>query len=306
MILRHKLVALSAIALFSTAALAQELPQLPNSSGVGFRMRLPGGSYLGVQTENVSSQNFAKYNLREPRGVGVTRVVENSPAAKAGLQKGDVIIRFEGEEVKSEGKLLRLISEVAPDQKATLTVLRNGAEMEISVTMGKREEPQIRAFGNGDGMFIPAPPGELRQLRVPPIPSIPPMELEGFDRFPNEDGNFFIFGRSGRKLGVTVSPLSKQLGDYFGTADGKGVLVDEVKEASAAAKAGLRAGDVILEIDGEAINSSADLIRALNKKNEGDVTLTVLRDKQRLTLRATPEGKKETPPTTPSGTKFRI
>ncbi|MEP6925749.1 MAG: PDZ domain-containing protein [Pyrinomonadaceae bacterium] len=305
MFIKRKLAAISALAFVSflgasTATAQQPVPFPSNGSATGFRFTLAGGSYLGVQTENVSNENFAKYNLREPRGVAVIKVIENSPASKAGLQKGDVIINFDGEALKSEGKLLRMIGEVAPDQKAELTVLRNGGEIRVTVTMGKREEPMFRAFGNGNGMVIPAPPDELRRLRVPPV-----LPNDDFNPppAPNMDDNFFIFGRAGRKLGVTVTPLSKQLAEYFGSSTGKGVLIDEVREQSAAAQAGLRAGDVILEIDGETVSDQTDLVRILNKKTEGDVSLTILRDKQRLTVRATPDTKKQTPPRSLDGQK---
>lgn len=283
---------------------AQQAVPLPfpiDRSATGFRFAFAGGSYLGVQTENVSNENFGKYNLPSPRGVAVISVIENSPAAKAGLQKGDVIIKFEGEMIKSEAKLLRSIAEVAPDQKAEITILRNNSEITLTAIMGKREEPTFRAFGNGNWMVIPPPPDELRRLRVPPA-----FPNDDFNQppAPNADDNFFIFGRAGRKLGVTVSPLTRQLGDYFGVTTGKGVLIDEVKGDSAAAAAGLRAGDVILEIDGEAIGSQADLVRALDRKTEGDVNLTILRDKQRLTIRATPDAKKQTPPRSFDGTKL--
>lgn len=295
--MKNKTAILSALTLVlcggaAQAQTVQRLP-LPDNSGVsGFKLTLAGGSYLGVQSENISNENFAKYKLSEPRGVGVTNVVKDSPASKAGLQKGDVITAFDGETVKSEGKLLRLISEVAPDQKARITVLRNGGEIELTATLGKRENTMFRPFGGGDGKGLVIPPSrdELNQLRVPPLT---PPELELLqNRFPNSDNNFYAFGQTGRKLGVTVSPMSKQLADFFGASEDKGVLIDEVAENTPAAKAGLKAGDVILEIDGKAINNQADLVRAVNAKTEGEVTITILRDKQNQTLRATPESKK--------------
>ena len=293
--IRHKLTIVSAFALticVATANAQQQLPipAPPVRSVTGFSLRLAGGSFLGVQTENVSNENLAKYNLTEARGVGISSVTKASPAAKAGLQKGDVIIAFEGETIKSEAKLMRLINEVAPDQKAEITVLRNGGELKLTVMMGKRDEPAFRAFGNGNGLVIPAAPGELRQLQVPPRDF-----GEGLNA-PNADDNFYIFGQNGRKLGVTVTPLTKQLGDYFGANGRQGVLINEIKPDSAAARAGLRAGDIILEIDAAKIAEQADLVRVLNQKTEGDVNITILRDKQQQTVRAAPDAKKATPP----------
>src|SRR6187399_564966 len=71
-----------------------------------------GGSYLGVQTQEVNKENFAKFGLKDVRGVAVEKVMENSPAATAGLQAGDVIIKFYGEDVTGARKLTRLVSEV--------------------------------------------------------------------------------------------------------------------------------------------------------------------------------------------------
>ena len=92
-----------------------------------------------MQTEDISKKNLSKYGLAAVRGVGVDKVVENSPAAKGGLRNGDVILKYEGEEVSSVRKLSRLIGETAPDHAAKLTVLRDGGEREFSVTLGKRE-----------------------------------------------------------------------------------------------------------------------------------------------------------------------
>lgn len=324
MILRHKFVALSALILLSGGAIANAQqpaapPVAPRAEARAYSLIL-GGSYLGVQTENITGENAAKYNLREPRGVAVVKVMENSPAAKAGLREGDVILRFEGEEVKSAAKLTRLIAEVAPDQKARVTILRGGDEQDLTVTIGKREAPEFQAFGNlPNGDFRVMTPQEFRNLpelrNLPDLKNLPelPRVPEAFEmyRAPRGEGdNFMLYFNNGRRIGVVATPLTKQLGEYFGAADGKGLLIEEVRENSPAAKAGLRAGDIILDVDGEAVSRQGDLVRILNKKAEGDVTLNILRDKQRQSFRVTPEGKVQTPaaPATPAapGTKFRI
>ena len=292
----------------ATAANAQTvrvpLPA-PNSESQIFRMELPAQSYLGVQTENVSAENFGKYSMNEARGVAVTRVLENSPAARAGLREKDVILSFDGEPVKSVAKLLRLIEEVAPDQKAKLTIYRSGGEQELTVTMGKRPAPQgAERFGN----FPPFP--ELRG-NVPMMPPQSPQEFEGFGSpgAPNLYEDFLrqrgANSQAGRRLGVVVAPLTKQLGETYGAIDGKGLLVTEVSQDSAAAKAGLKAGDVILEVDGAAVSNRAELTAALNKNQEGEISITILRGKQRQTMRATPDGKKAAAPAD-NGTKFKI
>src|SRR6267143_4279397 len=113
---------------------------LPPGEPQTFSFFIGGGSFLGVYAEDVSKDNMGRYNLREVRGVGITQVVKDSPAEKAGLHKDDVILRFDGENVTSVRKLNRLVSEVAPDQSVRLGISRSGSEQEVSVTIGKRNE----------------------------------------------------------------------------------------------------------------------------------------------------------------------
>ena len=97
------------------------------------------GGYLGIHMSEITKENYSKYGLSSTRGVGVEKVLKDSAAEKAGLQKGDVIIGFNGEKVTSMRKLRRLISEVAPDHKISMTILRKGSEQELNATMGKRD-----------------------------------------------------------------------------------------------------------------------------------------------------------------------
>ena len=246
-----------------------------------------GGGYLGVQSQDVTKENFSKFGLREVRGVAVEKVLENSPAARAGLQAGDVIVKVDGEQVTSAKKLTRLISEIAPDHQAKITVLRASGERDLTATIGKRPAANFQ-------------PTRLGQLYgMPGIPDLENMPLPQIRSFPPSSGSQPFYaprnGSSSRQIGVGITPLNNQLGDYFGIADGKGVLINSVAENSPAAKAGLKAGDVIVEIDGKTVGATLDMIRAVNEKKEGDVTLTIVRNKDRQTIRVTPEKMSNTP-----------
>ena len=189
-------------------------------------------------------------------------------------------MRFDGAEVTSVRKLSRLIAEVAPDHQATLTILRGGREMEIKVTMGKREFPKFE----GTEFFrempqIPAMPDMPRVM--PPMPPMPPFEFE-------KDGNVWFFG-SNRHIGISVTSLNDQLGEYFGVPEGRGVLISSIRENSPASKAGLKAGDVIVEVDGKEVKGTFDLTRLVNEKKEGAVNLTVIRNKSRINVSVEPE-----------------
>ena len=261
-------------------AAAQQVPESKYGERV-FAFPTGNRSYLGIQTREISAENFAKFGLSEVRGVGVEKVVENSPAAQAGLQKGDVIVEFDGEKVSSVRRLTNLISEVAPDHKATLKIVRGGGERELSVTMGKRAMPEF----------------EQGMLNSDNFPSLPPLSRMGRIPFPpmqNGQSRGFVWNVGARRqIGIDVTPLTKQLGDYFGLTSGKGLLVDNVLADSPAAKAGLKAGDIITEADGQEVSTNSDLIKSVNSKKEGNVTLTIFRDKSRQTLTVMPENTKQ-------------
>jgi serine protease Do len=245
-----------------------------------FSLFIDGGAFLGVGTEDINKENMGRYGMREVRGVGVTQVIKDSPAEKAGLKKDDVILRFDGESVTSARKLSRLVGESSADQTVRLTISRGGAEQEISATLSKHNMANILGAGIKDEI--------LRGLGKdwPPVNS--------------DDGNFvFSFGGN-RRIGVSTDTLTKQLADYFGAKDG-GVLITSVTDNSPAAKAGLKAGDVITAIDGEKVDSSGDVSRVINKKQEGEVSLTILRDHNTRTVTLTPE-KREQPTIVRPGT----
>lgn len=244
-----------------------------------------GGGYLGVQMKEVTKENFAGLGLREVRGAAVEKVLDDSPAAQAGLQTGDIIVRFNGAEVSSVRQLTRLISEVAPDHQAKITVLRGGVEREIAATMGKRDVPQLQQISALESLYgLPGIPEYPDFSKIPRLPSAPLPPLGN-----GESSGFFLI--QSRQIGVAVAPLTAQLGDYFGVA-GKGLLISNVRENSPAAKAGLKAGDVIVEVEGKSVASNLDLIRALGEKKDGDVSVTIVRDKNRRTVRVTPEAVK--------------
>jgi serine protease Do len=285
-----KIFTLSLLVAASTAVYGQSLPTpapRPDGNRGVFVFPQNDGGYLGVQAVGVTGENLAQFGLKEARGVGIEKVVEGSPAEKAGLQKGDVIVRFDGEEVKSSAKFTRLISEVSPDQKAKLTILRAGEEREITVTMGKRQP-----FVFERGQAFPAMPN---MQNIPSMPSMPSVPMQEFKL--NDDmfkGNNFVWNfNGGRKIGVVSEPLTKQLADHFGVADGKGLLVMEVREGSPAGKAGIKAGDIIVEAGGKPVAEAMDLVNQINAKKEGDVEITFIRDKNRQTVKVTPEQSKE-------------
>ena len=258
------------------------------AEGRAFAFAFGGGSYLGIETDEVTRENMGKYNLREVRGVAIEKVLDKSPAEAAGLQAGDVIVKFEGEEVTSVRKLMRLLGEVAPDHEARLKIVRNGDEREVTVTVGKRPGHEWK-----EGAFATTVPGiRLGKIEMPEMPKMPAMPKMPEWKFDGTTPRAFTYIGSHRSIGVGIISMTKQLGELFGVPDGKGMLITEVRENSPAARAGLKAGDIIVEIDGKEISRDHSLLRMLHEKKEGDVTLTVVRDRNRQTFTVTPEAGK--------------
>lgn len=272
------------ILLASGAALAQQPAPPPPPADIEpfeqFSLWVDGNGFLGVYAENINRENMGRYQLNQVRGVGVTQVVKDSPAEKAGLRKDDVILRIDGESVNSVRKLNRLVSEMAPDHSVRITVSRGGAEQEVTATIGKRNNSSFAqgSLGWDPKLFKWEPKG---------------WKWEGplFDRndlLQNEGDLTFVLGNS-RRIGVSTMALTKQLADYFGITGGRGVLVTSVTADSPAEKAGVKAGDVITAVDGEAVDSSGELARIINRKKDGEVSLTIIRNKAQQTIRVTPK-----------------
>ncbi len=236
------------------------------------------GGYLGVQTVEVSNENFGKYGLSGVRGVAVEKVLEGSPAERAGIQAGDVIVRVNSDDITSTQKLTRLIGEISPDHTARVTVFRGGSERELSVTIGKRPAPKF----DEAGLF-----GRLAQVpRAPGSPEVP--GIEGLPRIPLAPGEpGVIYFGSGRRIGIGLTPLTKELAEHFGVESG--AMVNSVGKDSPAARSGIRVGDIIVEADGKAVKGEVDVIRAIGAKKEGSISLTIVRDRSRQTISVTPE-----------------
>jgi C-terminal processing protease CtpA/Prc len=273
----------AAIILTAGLALAQDVappttPQTPEDFGNTFSFFVDGGGFLGVYGEDITNDNIAKYHLSQARGVGITQIVADSPAAKAGLRKDDVILRIDGENVTSVRKLNRLVSEIAPDHNVRITISRNGSEQEISATMGKRKD-----LTTARDLFKEQP-----KMWKWEGPMVTPDKMPNFPNFNDNNGDLAMVLGNSRRIGVSTMELSKQLADYFGIAGGRGVLVTAVSDDGPAAKSGVKAGDVITAVDGEAVDSPGDIARLINRKKDGDVTLTIVRNKSRQTIRVTP------------------
>ena len=270
-----------------------------------------GGPRLGVQIRDIEKDELAKLKLTSLNGVAVVEVTKDSAAERAGVKANDVIVQFDGENVRSTQQLTRLVRETVPGRTVKMALMRDGKRVEIGVTPTIPATPaevpinrddirsdvdremqalrdQLRQYRNERAMPAPAPPAPL-----PPDDSqlfrqwaFPPGTEDAWRRFGEELPRSLdrLLSPGGVKLGVRVQELTPELATYFGVSDG--ALVSSVDADTPAAKAGLKAGDVITAIDGKAVTSAAQMVERLRDK-VGEMTISVTRDKKALTLKAT-------------------
>ena len=201
-----------------------------------------GKGYLGVVIDDISST--LKTQLKLEYGAVVKEVREESPAEKAGIREDDIITEVNGTAIKKPATLSRLIKKNAPGDKVNVTLYRNGDKKSMKIELGEKE--YVKYHKHGDVMK-----------------------------------DFYkIHPRS--QMGVKIMDFNDDLAEYFGVSKDEGVLVLEVIEKSAAEKAGIKAGDVILTLNDEVVSESKEIREILSEYDEGEqVSIEVMRKKSK-------------------------
>jgi serine protease Do len=237
------------------------------------------GSYLGVDTRDITPDRLAPLHLKDERGVEVTMVDQDAPAGKSGLKEQDVILTLNGTDVQSVEQLRRMIRETPPGRVVTLGISRNGQPMTIKVELADRKKNYSYNFG---------PDGKQFKFNMPTMPAMPALPAMPDIDIPVS----IVVVHSSARSGLMVENLTPQLGEFFGAKDGQGVLVRSVEKGSGADKAGFHAGDVIVKINGEPIHDSGDFSHALRARKDNTASVSVIRDKKEQTITLTlPERK---------------
>jgi serine protease Do len=217
------------------------------------------GGWLGIEIGEVTPENAKDLKLPAARGVIVDDVEPDSPAANAGIKEKDVITQYDGQPVEGTVQFRRLIRETPPGRSVTLEISRGGSTQSISVQLGdrsayfeKKMKGKMRDFGGAYSFSMP--------------------KVEEFPDMPD------VMDTRTPVLGINAEDLTGQLGSYFGAPNNAGVLVREVRPGTPADKAGLKAGDVIIKIEGKEVRTLADLRAQLREKsNQSSVSMGVLR-----------------------------
>jgi len=264
-----------------TPPVAPAPPATPEADDPGDRYFFlsAGGSWLGVQIADVSGARVKELGLKEETGAEIRSVLPESPAAAAGLKEQDVIVEYEGARLLGVAQLTRMVRETPPGRMVRLKIIRDGSARDVTVKVAER------SASHGPGMRMPG------RFHVPHI-EIPDIDVEIPD-FELSELPGPAFASSFMRLGARVEDLGDQLGVYFDVKNGQGVLIRSVRKGGPGDEAGLRAGDVIVKIDGEAVADHTDLRSALRERGDGPLALTILRDRKETTLKIAPPRKGE-------------
>jgi serine protease Do len=251
------------------------------------------GARLGVGLEEVGAEEASRARLAEERGALVTSVDKGSAAEKAGLKEGDVILAYQGEKVWSTAQLRRLVRETPPGRHVALEVSRAGAVQRLSATLEESRDARFD-FGGDDTFDLHVRPP------MPPEPPMPPLDRMFGD---GAEGRRFLFrdqlgeGHPGR-LGLSFQEVSGQLARYFKVDDGA-LLVTDVEQDGPAGKAGVRAGDLLVAVDGKKVDDGEVLRRAIGEAEPAsEVTLGIQREGRPVELKVTLRGEPRTSHTT--------
>jgi serine protease Do len=249
------------------------------------------GPQIGVTVRDVQTDAATPASA----GVIVDDVETGTPAEKAGVKPGDAIVEFDGERVRSVRQFRRLVRETPPGRKVPAVLSRNGQRITITLAPERgsgllsgddfdmeRWEDSVRGWS----FPTPPPPPSPAAPAPPRPPRAPSVEIPEMPEF-----DFNIFGRGGR-FGVSVENLTPQLEGFFGVKEG--VLVTSVTDGSAAAKAGVKAGDIITAVSGSHVNDRSDVSRAINRLEGGDeFSIEIVRDKKPQTLKGRMEPRQD-------------
>jgi len=216
----------------------------------------PRGRSTNLQVSNSSGYlGVGVQDLADGSGVEVETVTEDAPAARAGIRRKDVIVEFNGQKIDGKDQFTSSIIGKAPGTKVTMTILRNGVKQNIVATLGLRPT-DLPLNSPAPGVMIPAVPLSQEDLQA-------------------------MMAAEAPKVGFEGEPLTAQLAEFFGVREG--VLVRSVTEKTPAERAGLKAGDVVIKVNGIPVASPHE-ISGIVRQAKKLVAFTVVRNKKEMTL----------------------
>lgn len=189
--------------------------------------------WIGVSVQELTPSLRDAMELGNRSGLLINEVVANSPADDAGLREEDVLLEFNGKKVERVDRLSELVRDTEPRTEVQVKIFRDGEEKTLSLTVGRLRTrgAGVYSFGGGDNVFM------LNRRAM---------------------------------LGVQVHDVNEDLAPYFNVGKNEGVLILKVEEDSPAEAAGLKAGDVIVKIDGDNVRDYEEMIDILSYYEDGE------------------------------------
>jgi serine protease Do len=228
--------------------------------------------YLGVGLKEIDSDRQNALRLKDTHGAEVVTVDHDAPAGKSGLKVHDVILQLDGQPFDNVDQLRRRLHDLPSGRTVSLLISRDGNTLTVSVQLCDRVVLQQTAWQQH--YSVPEPSGPKNQ------------GAESFLGRPGPSAPAFLGTviPNGLYVGADVNPVRTQLADYFGVKSGTGLLVESVDDQSPAARAGLKAGDVVVKVETTQMTSRNDWLKAIRNHRGQQVQVTVMRDKQEQVL----------------------
>ena len=260
----------------------------------GDSLNLPSGSmpeflllgaqgYLGVYLGEVDGDRVNTLHLKDNHGAEVVTVDHDGPAVKSGLKLHDVILQLDGQAVDTAEQLRRRLHEMPPGRTVTLLISRDGAPISMTVQLCDRSVLLQQAWSRH--YSVPEPAAAEPEPTPPAHSALSPARQSFLGNAPSRAPAFLdsVIPKA-LYLGVDVNPVRTQLADYFGVKSGTGLLVESVDYQSPAARAGLKAGDVVVKVESEPMTSKSDWVKAMRSHRGQPVQVTVMRNKEEQVL----------------------
>jgi serine protease Do len=196
--------------------------------------------WLGVAIQELTPDLAQGMGIESDKGALISSVQDNSPAAKAGLQTGDVVVRFGEHDIDSPKDLSLVVAATASGTTVPVEIWRNGSKQTVDVTVGEMKDDVASVADRNDG--------------------------------PRAGSS-----ESVKQLGAVLAPVTELTRQQFGLADGaEGVVIADLDEDSALAKQGVRPGDVIERVNDRKVETPEDVTKAIDEARSGDRSVAVM------------------------------